>query len=77
MKTNDPRKDSNMFMRAKKLGIDGLKEIRLLKVLQKSEIPVDANILGGRFVLVLKNVEAPDEKAKVSYIAQGNKDKDK
>lgn len=38
---------------------------------------MDANVLGGRFILAIKNVGSPDEMAKAREIAQGHKEKDK
>lgn len=37
----------------------------------------DSNILGGRFVLSLKNFGMPNEMAKVRFVTQGYYDKDK
>lgn len=43
----------------------------------KSEVPGDANVLGGRFVLSVNNFESANEKAKARYISHGHKDRDK
>lgn len=77
LKSGDPRADSPVFRRAKKLEIDGLKNRKVWKVVHRSEVPADSNVLGGRFVLAVKNIGTKDEKAKARYIAQGHKDKDK
>lgn len=43
----------------------------------KNEVPKDASVLGGHFVLTLKSFGVPDEKAKARYVAQGYDDDDK
>ena len=39
-----------------------------------SDIPTDANIVGGRFVLAVKNKGTKDEKGKARYVAHGHRD---
>lgn len=40
------------------------------RVVKRTEVPKDENIMGGHFILMLKNHGAPKEKAKVPYVAQ-------
>jgi len=46
-------------------------------VVPKDEVPSNANILGGRFVLALKDVGTKGEIAKARYVVQGHRDKEK
>ena len=41
-----------------------------------SQVPKDANILGGRFVLSMKNIGPKEGQAKARYVAQINRERD-
>ena len=43
----------------------------------KEDVPSDANILGGRFVLSIKNKNTKEEVAKARFVVQVHRDKDK
>lgn len=55
--------------------MDGLNRRGLWRKVKRSELPPDANILGGRFIFSLKNYSTPSETAKVRFVAQGYRDK--
>lgn len=74
---NDPRGDEPDFQRAKKREVDGLIKRNTWSKVQLKDLQKDANIMGGRFVLTLKNYQTPNESAKVRYVAQGYNDRDR
>lgn len=74
---NDPRVREDDFEQAKRKEVDGLNRRGLWRKVKRSELPPDANILGGRFIFSLKNYGTPSEMAKVRFVAQGYRDKDK
>ena len=74
---NDPRKDSPEFKEAIRKEIDDLIKRGTWKVVCRSEVPDDANILGGRFVLAIKNPDTDEVIYKARFVVQGHKDKDK
>lgn len=53
----DPRGRSGIFDEAKAKELSGLAECGVYEVVCKEEIPLNANILGRRFVLAIKNVK--------------------
>lgn len=73
----DPRGDNPKFVTAKMKEITGLQENRVYKVIDKAQFPKRANVLGGRFVLCVKNVGSDDEIYKARYVVQDHKDKEK
>lgn len=73
----DAREMCEEFEVAKADEVNGLKERAIWTIVNASEVPEDANVLGGRFILSLKNCDTPDEKAKVRYVAQGFDDHEK
>jgi hypothetical protein len=74
---SDPTTSSPQFIVAKKMEIDGLVEKGPWKVCAKSELPAGANIMGGCFVLSIKDVGTPREVYKARYVVQGFRDRDK
>lgn len=75
--SDDPRCMSKEFADAKKKEINGLQKRGTWTIKRKSDLPQGANIVGGRFVLVYKNVGTPEQMAKARYVAQGFADKEK
>lgn len=65
------------FMVAKKTELRGLKPRGLWDIMDEVGIRGGRHIIGGRFVLSLKNYGTPNETAKVRLIAQGFSDRDK
>ena len=73
IKPNDPR--ARQFATAKKKEIDGLIRRKTWKIVAKEEVPRNANILGGRFVLTIKDSGTSKETYKARYVVQGYADK--
>lgn len=74
---SEPRAQEPDFDTAKRIEVDGLIKRKIWRIVNSDDIPNDANVVGGRFILSLKNVGTPDEAAKVRYIAQGYADAEK
>ena len=73
LKPGDPREA--LFDEAKKKEIQGLVEKGTWKVILKSEMSPNPNILGGRFVLAIKDAGTDKEKWKARFVVQGHRDK--
>ena len=71
--TSDPR--ATQFNSAKKKEIEGIIKHGTWKIVMRDEVPKNVNILGGRFVLAIKNSKSDKEVWKASYVVQGHKDK--
>lgn len=74
---NDPRGMENDFIEAKIAEAEGLIKRKIWRKIKRANVPDNAIILGGRFVLTLKNHMTPAEVAKARYVAQGHNDPDK
>lgn len=72
----DPRAYSQQFITAKKKEIQGLIDRGTWKVVLKEEVPKDANVLSGRFVLTIKNANTEEEVYKARYVVQVHRDKE-
>lgn len=75
IKNSDPRAGDEDFIQAKTREVEGQSKRQVWKVVKNNAVPDGANIIGGRFVLVLKDVETPQEMPKARYVAQGFSDK--
>ena len=73
----DPRSNTEAFRVAKEQEIDGLKKRGTWKIIKEEELEQNANVLGGRFVLALKNAGTDREQPKARFVAQGFADKEK
>lgn len=73
----DSRGRSSQFEEAKLKEIEGLVKRGTYEVVLKEDVPVDANILGGRFVLSIKNKDTNEEKFKARFVVQGHTDREK
>jgi Reverse transcriptase (RNA-dependent DNA polymerase) len=73
----DPRASSPEFTAAKKKEIAGLIEKGTWRVVVRSELPDGANVMGGRFVLTVKDAGTEREVHKARYVVQGFRDKEK
>ena len=73
----DPDCDSRYFRASKFAEVQGLKERETWDVVEKRDMPTGANVLGGRFVLDIKNFGSKDEKARARFVVQGHRDKEK
>ena len=77
IKCTDPRSLSDAAISAKRKEIGGLLSRKTWKVVCERDVPTDANIMGGRFVLTLKDVGTDKPFFKARYVVQGHRDKDK
>lgn len=73
----DPRGNMPMFTEANRKEIKGLLEKGTWKVVLKREVPADAKMLSGRFVLTVKNANTDEEVYKARYVVQVHRDKEK
>lgn len=73
IKNGDPR--ARLFEAAKEKEIKGLIDRGTWKVVSTHDLPRDANIMGGRFVLAIKNEGTKDELYKARFVVQGYRDK--
>ncbi|PXF40296.1 hypothetical protein BWQ96_10002 [Gracilariopsis chorda] len=73
----DPRNDDPVLLTAKRKELQGLLKRGTYKVMCKEELPTDANIIGGRFILCQKRRDKHSIKYKASFIAQWHVDKEK
>lgn len=73
---NDARTSSPDFVKAKRKKFEGLYLGKLWNLVNKSNIQKNANILGGRFIHMLKNIGTLNKAAKVRLVAQGFGNKD-
>lgn len=73
----DTRDASFLFDDAKAQDISGLMSRGTFRVVPRSSLPPDANIMGGRFVLAVKNKGLPNELLKARYVVQGHTDREK
>jgi hypothetical protein len=75
IRSSDPR--AALFDAAKQKEIQGLIERGTRKVFLKNEMPENPNIIGGRFVLTIKDSGTIREIYKSRYVVQGYRDKKK
>ena len=73
----DPLADSLGITEAKKKEMRNLLGSGTFKVIPKQDIPSDANIIPGRFVLAIKSTEDGEVKFKARYVIGDHRDKDK
>lgn len=73
----DPRGRSRLFDEAKSRELAGFAERGVYKVVCREDVPTGANILGGRFILAIKNVNTDEEVYKARFVVQGHTDIEK
>lgn len=73
----DPWANSYKMLQDKKGEIQRLLRRGRFKVVLQEKVPHDANILGGRFFLAIKNTDTQEQRYKARFIIQGNLDKEK
>ena len=71
----DPRSNDERFRAARKKELKGFIEKGTWKLVCKSEVPRNTNILGGRFVLAIKDEGTKDEVWKALFVVQRYRDK--
>lgn len=77
LEPGDGRETLPEFNAAKAKELEGLAHRGVFEVVLKDDIPSNANILGGRFVLSIKNKDTNEEIYKARYVVQGHKDIEK
>ena len=75
--SRDSRASSNAAIEAKRKEIAGLISRNTWKIVCETDLPRDANVLGGRFILTLKEAGTEKEFYKARYVVQGHRDKEK
>jgi Reverse transcriptase (RNA-dependent DNA polymerase) len=75
--STDPRATSPEAAAAKRKEIAGLIARNTWKIVCKQDVRDSANILGGRFILTIKDVNTGNEFFKARYVVQGHKDREK
>ena len=74
---NDAAADTETFRQAKLSEVRGLQSRNTWTVVDRRELAKDAKILGGRFVLTLKDISTQKETPKARYVLHGHKAKEK
>jgi hypothetical protein len=74
---DDVRANDPMMTDAKRKKIRGLLERGTFRIIMRSEIPAGANILGGIYVLSIKDSGTDREVWKARYVIQGHRDSEK
>lgn len=77
LQPNDNRAESPGFELAKAKEIVGLLDRGAFRIVLREEIDPQANVLGGRFVLTIKNKDTDNEIFKARFVVQGHLDKEK
>lgn len=73
----DRRGNMELFYEAKDKKLTGLVERGVYEVVCKKDVSKDANILGGRFFLAIKNIRTKEEVYKARFVVQGQTDTEK
>lgn len=73
----DSRGRSSMFEEAKAKDLAGIAERCVYEVVCKEEVSPHANVLDGRFILAIKNVNTDEEVYKAPFVVQGHTDIEK
>jgi hypothetical protein len=73
----DSRRFDPRFRHAKEKELEGLARRGTWRVVCTEDLPDNANIMGGRFVLSIKNKDTSDEIFKARFVVQGHKDSQK
>lgn len=76
LKPGDLCKHLPEFCSANIQEVDGLVSRGSFEIVDESDVPKDANILGGRFICSIKNYETDSETEKDRYVVQVHRDKE-
>lgn len=68
LKPNDPRGYSKIFDTARAEETYGLLNRRVFEIVLEKDVPKTANVMGSRFVLVIKNFVANDEHFEARFV---------
>lgn len=77
LKSSDPRTMSEEAKKARKKELEDLIRRGTWKVVAYDEIPKNANIMTGGFVITIKDTETDTPRFKARFVIHGNRDKDK
>ena len=77
LQKSDPRYTNKDSTEAITQEINGLLERKAFEFTPLHRLPEDANILGGRFILAIKQPGTPNERYKARFVVQGHKDREK
>jgi len=72
---SDPRYHNQKSQDAISTEISGLLQRKAFAFVQESDIPENANVLGGRMIMAIKNPDTELERYKARFVVQGHKDK--
>jgi len=75
--SSDQRASDPRMKEAKRKEMKGLLDRGTFKIVLRSEIPDEANRLGGRYVLAIKDSGTDREVWKARYVVQGHRDQEK
>lgn len=67
--------DDERFVESRQKEYDGIVAKGGVKVVNRADLPSDANFVGNRFVLCIKDPGTPDQRFKARWILQGHQDK--
>ena len=73
--SDDPRSKTPAFTAAKEAEVNGLLKRSVWEVVDEQDLEPDANIIGARFDLTLKNAGTKNEKPKARFVGQGYNDR--
>ena len=71
----EPRSRDPRFDETKRKKINGLIKRGTWKIVARNEVPENANVMGGRYVLTIKDEGTNTEVWKARFIVQGYRDK--
>lgn len=72
LEPGDPRQHCAKLKIAKAKELEGLARRGVFEIVFRDEVPENSNILGGRFVLAIKNKETDEEVYKARFVVQGH-----
>jgi Reverse transcriptase (RNA-dependent DNA polymerase) len=73
----DPRYSSPKAKCTREHEIKGLRDRETWQVVARSDVPENANLLGGRFVMTIEEANTDKEVVKARYVVQGHRDRGK
>lgn len=74
---SDPRSQSAETKMAKRKELEDLIRRVTWKIVAHDEVPADANIMTGGFVITIKDTETNQPRVKARFVIHGNRDRDK
>ena len=81
MEVSEEKEFENVYISLKGIALEyyffSILPYAKFKIVDRSEVPEDANVLHGRFVLAIKEPETRQQKFKARYVIQGHRDPEK